>query len=82
MMGYDYDDYDGDIDPGDYNHPKWAERCDMSLFPGIGVRCCNCGTENVLTPTPEERAHGYECDSCADAESTRRLVFLVDLNAV
>ena len=28
--------------------------------------CPTCGTENVLTPA--DRARGYQCDRCANAE--------------
>jgi len=33
------------------------------------LACPTCGTPNVLTPA--DRARGYQCDRCADADEGR-----------
>ena len=68
---YDDDDIDYDeemyregriqfADPGG----RSALRAESASNPR-NLPCPNCGAEDVLTP--EDRAHGYQCDRCADA---------------
>jgi hypothetical protein len=63
MRDYDYDDYDDDrshfADPGGRSALRAASRRNPRNLP-----CPNCGAKNRLTP--EDRARGYQCDSCAD----------------
>ena len=61
----------------EYDQDEWDERCEMFADPGghsalraasksnpRNLPCPSCGAKNVLTP--EDRAHGYQCDRCAD----------------
>ena len=65
-------------DPRDeYDPDEWAERVEMFADPGgssalraasadnpRNLPCPTCGAEDVLTP--EDVAHGYQCNRCAD----------------
>jgi hypothetical protein len=60
------DDLDGEdsgrmmfADPGGRSSLRAASKRNPRNLP-----CPNCGAKNVLTP--EDRAHGYQCDRCAD----------------
>lgn len=72
----DYDDYDGEeffdededlidgvgfADPGGNSALRAATRENPRNLP-----CPNCKRPNRLTPL--DRARGYQCDSCADAQ--------------
>lgn len=63
MSRYDHDDYPDDgcdfADPGGRSALRAARRGNPRNLP-----CPNCGAKNRLTPA--DRAHGYQCDSCAD----------------
>jgi hypothetical protein len=61
----------------DYDEEEWAHICETFADPGgnsalraatksnpRNLPCPNCHRKNVLTP--EDRARGYQCDSCAD----------------
>jgi hypothetical protein len=54
---------DGDgmhfADPGGKSALRAATKSNPRNLP-----CPNCGAANRLTPA--DRAHGYQCDSCAD----------------
>jgi hypothetical protein len=76
MHGH-YDDY-GDS-RYEYDDDEWQERVERFADPGgnsalyaasednpRNLPCPNCGTDNVLTPL--DRARGYQCDRCADAQ--------------
>lgn len=56
----DYDDYLEFADPGGNSALRAAHPGNPRDLP-----CPTCQRENVLTP--EDVAHGYQCDSCADA---------------
>jgi len=60
---HDYDNLDEDrsefADPGG----RSALRAETEDNPR-NLPCPNCGAEDVLTPA--DRAHGYQCDRCAD----------------
>jgi hypothetical protein len=66
--------YDSDF----YDEEEWQERVEMFADPGgesalrraskdnpRNLPCPTCGWPNRLTPA--DVAHGYQCDSCADA---------------
>jgi len=63
----DYDSRDEDIlrdefaDPGGHS----ALRAETPSNPR-NLPCPTCGTPNVLTPA--DKAHGYQCDACADRD--------------
>lgn len=57
-----YDEYDED-NFLDFANPGSALRAERHDNPR-NLPCPNCGTPNVLTP--EDVAHGYQCDHCAD----------------
>lgn len=61
----------------DYEPEEWRNICETFADPGgnsslraasrrnpRNLPCPNCGEPNRLTPA--DRAHGYQCDSCAD----------------
>jgi phage/plasmid primase-like uncharacterized protein len=61
----------------DYEPDEWEDMVDTFADPGGGsalrrahsgnprnLPCPSCGARNRLTP--EDRARGYQCDSCAD----------------
>lgn len=65
-----------------YEDEEWDERVEMFADPGghsslrrasesnpRNLPCPTCGAENVLTP--EDVAHGYQCDRCADMAEGR-----------
>ena len=58
-----YEDYDDDYsefaDPGGNSALRAATRSNPRNLP-----CPNCKRKNVLTPA--DRAHGYQCNACAD----------------
>jgi len=56
----DYDDYLDFADPGGNSALRAAHPGNPRDLP-----CPTCRQKNVLTP--EDVAHGYQCDSCADA---------------
>ena len=75
---YDFDDYraDEDFEP-DYGFDDDYDDRSMFADPGgnsalraetpsnpRNLPCPNCGEPNRLTP--EDRARGYQCDTCAD----------------
>lgn len=61
MEGYDDEEFDSNrfARKGSALYPE--TRTNRRIFP-----CPNCGTENVLTA--RDKAKGYQCDNCADAE--------------
>jgi hypothetical protein len=74
--------YYGDHESGDYDPDEWDERVNMFADPGghsalrrahpgnpRNLPCPRCGTEDVLTP--EDVAHHYVCDRCADMAEGR-----------
>lgn len=60
-MNYDYEDRSEFADPGGNSSLRASSRRNPRNLP-----CPTCGTENVLTRA--DRARGYQCDRCADAE--------------
>jgi hypothetical protein len=64
-MAYDYEGYDdGDCDfadPGGNSALRAATRSNPRNLP-----CPTCERPNKLTPA--DRARGYQCDRCADAQ--------------
>jgi hypothetical protein len=65
MDDYDYgdDDYDDSLcfaDPGGNSALRAAGPDNPRNLP-----CPTCGEPNRLTP--KDRAHGYQCDACADS---------------
>lgn len=55
-------DYDPDFaEPGGRSALRAASRSNPRNLP-----CPTCGTPNRLTPA--DRARGYQCDACADAQ--------------
>lgn len=55
-----YDDDRSDFaDPGGRSALRASSRSNPRNLP-----CPNCKRKNVLTPA--DRAHGYQCDRCAD----------------
>ena len=65
-------------DEFDLDEEEFFERCIMFSDPGGGsalraatrdnprnLPCPNCGEEDRLTP--EDKFHGYQCDTCADS---------------
>lgn len=67
MYGYcDFDDYEDYLearetfaDPGGRSALRAASKSNPRNLP-----CPNCKAPNRLTPA--DRAHGYQCDACAD----------------
>ena len=60
MYGEEYeDDRSMFADPGGRSALRRASRSNPRNLP-----CPTCGEPNRLTP--EDRTHGYQCDSCAD----------------
>ena len=59
-MNDDRDDFHIDFaNPGGGSALRAATKDNPRNLP-----CRSCGRENMLTP--EDRAHGYQCDICAD----------------
>ena len=59
---YDHDDHDDRstfADPGGRSALRAASKRNPRNLP-----CPTCGATNRLTPA--DRAHGYQCDQCAD----------------
>jgi len=56
----DYEDRIQFADPGGHSALRAASKSNPRNLP-----CPTCGKPNSLTP--EDRALGYQCDSCADA---------------
>lgn len=58
-----FDDFDDDriefADPGGRSALRASSRSNPRNLP-----CPNCKKKNKLTPA--DRAHGYQCDECAD----------------
>lgn len=66
MAKYYMDDYGDDdrnmfADPGGKSALRAASKRNPRNLP-----CPTCGTPNVLTPA--DRAHGYQCNACADRD--------------
>jgi hypothetical protein len=63
---YDYDSEDRSMfaDPGGRSALRRATRRNPRNLP-----CPTCGAKNRLTPV--DRAHGYQCDECADRAEGR-----------
>ena len=57
---FDNNDREEFADPGGRSALRAASASNPRNLP-----CPNCGAEDVLTPA--DRAHGYQCDRCADA---------------
>ena len=68
---YEYDDGDCDRGDDDYHYLDFADPGGKSALRAATSRnprnlpCPTCHRKNMLTP--EDRAHGYQCDHCADA---------------
>lgn len=64
MARYDDDEFDGledFADPGGRSALRAASRSNPRNLP-----CPSCGSPNRLTSA--DRARGYQCDACADAQ--------------
>jgi hypothetical protein len=57
--GYDDEDREMFANPGSNSALRAATKNNPRNLP-----CPNCGAPNRLTPA--DRAHGYQCDTCAD----------------
>lgn len=60
----DHDDRELFADPGGRSALRAAGKRNPRNLP-----CPNCGRKNQLTPA--DRAHGYQCDHCADRAEGR-----------
>jgi hypothetical protein len=61
---YDFEARSGFADPGGRSALRAANKRNPRNLP-----CPTCGRENMLTPA--DRARGYQCDYCADADEGR-----------
>lgn len=71
----EYDDYPNDMDAYDKREMDFADPGGHSALRAEGpgnprnLPCPTCGQPNRLTP--KDRAHGYQCDECADRAEGR-----------